>query len=264
MTLTSVLASVDENADTTGGLKIADIVVTDDGLGTNILSLAGSDAAEFEIVGTELRLRSNVVLDFEQETSFSVTVQVDDAALSGSPEDSVSTTLTVNDLNDTISPEAFWFNTIADISNASGGTGATSWSNGDAMLLSDPNLTVGTGTNSGHFSTAFSLEGFTQDGATTIGGMHVVSRDITVGTSITADLKAGDVLFSTYTEEEFNGGTLTTSSTDVVLFRPVSPSDYSSGTFSILLEELGGASSGDLLTSFTLVEKTTTIGDTTV
>lgn len=264
ISLANVLASVDENSDTSGGMKIADIVVSDDGIGTNDLSLTGSDAADFEIVGTELRLRSNVVLDYEQKTSLSVTVRVDDAALSGSPEDSVATTVTINDLNDTIPAEAFWFNTVADINNASGGTGATSWSMGDVVVLGDPNLTVGAGTNSGHFSSVFSLEGFTQDGSTRVSGMHVVGRDISVGTLTTVDLNAGDILFSTSTGEVFNGGTLATSQTDVVLFRPDSFGDYSSGTFSILLEGLGGNPSTNNLASFTLVEQTTTIGDTTV
>ena len=38
------------------GPKVADIVTTDDALGTNNLTLGGADAALFEIVGTELRL----------------------------------------------------------------------------------------------------------------------------------------------------------------------------------------------------------------
>ena len=102
VSLSNVLTSVDENSDTSGGLKIADIVVTDDGQGTNTLSLSGADAADFEIVGTELRLRSGVVLDYEVQTSLSVEVRVDDASLPGSPEDSTAIVLSVNNLNDTV------------------------------------------------------------------------------------------------------------------------------------------------------------------
>ena len=46
-------------------LKVADIVITDDALGTNTLSLSGADAALFQIVGTELFLIAGASLDFE-------------------------------------------------------------------------------------------------------------------------------------------------------------------------------------------------------
>ena len=42
-----------EDTDTTSAIKVADIVITDDALGTNVLSLSGADAALFQIVGTE-------------------------------------------------------------------------------------------------------------------------------------------------------------------------------------------------------------------
>jgi hypothetical protein len=42
---------------------VADIVVTDDALGTNILSLSGDDASLFEIDGTELYLVAGAALD---------------------------------------------------------------------------------------------------------------------------------------------------------------------------------------------------------
>ncbi len=80
--------------------KVADIVVTDDGLGTNSLSLSGADAASFEIVGTELRLKAGVVLDFETRASYSVKVNVDDTSLGNTPDAFVDYTLTINDVNE--------------------------------------------------------------------------------------------------------------------------------------------------------------------
>ena len=43
--------TIAENTDTSAGLKVADIVVTDDALGTNVLTLVGADAGFFEIWG---------------------------------------------------------------------------------------------------------------------------------------------------------------------------------------------------------------------
>ena len=65
LALENAFASVDENTDTSGRTKIADIAVTDDALGTNTLSLSGTDAASFEIVCTELFLKAGVALDHE-------------------------------------------------------------------------------------------------------------------------------------------------------------------------------------------------------
>lgn len=62
-----------------GGLvKVADIVVTDDGLGTNLLSLSGADAAKFTIVGTALYYNGGG--DFEGQNAFDVAVSVADPA----------------------------------------------------------------------------------------------------------------------------------------------------------------------------------------
>ena len=60
-----------------GGLvKVADIVVTDDGLGTNVLSLSGADAAKFSIVGSALYYTGGG--DFEGPNAFDVVVAVTD------------------------------------------------------------------------------------------------------------------------------------------------------------------------------------------
>ncbi|MEP3478069.1 MAG: DUF4347 domain-containing protein [Fuerstiella sp.] len=264
VSLSNVLASVDENSDTSAGLKIADIVVTDDGQGTNTLSVSGADSANFEIVGTELRLRSGVVLDYEVQTSLSVEVHVDDVSLPGSPEDSVATVLSVNNLNDTVLQNRLWFSNVTGGSSGSNTTGIDSWNDDDAIILGDPNLNLGSGTSSGHLSQGFSLDEFVQDGSAAISSLHVVGRDITVGNSTTFDLKAGDVLFSTSASESYNAGALNTTQHDVVVFRPTTSNDYTSGTFSLLLDGLGGTGSFQFLSAITLVEADTTIGDTVV
>lgn len=54
-------ASLAENTDTTNPLKVADIAITDDGLGSNDISLSGIDAAFFEVIGQSLFLKAGTV-----------------------------------------------------------------------------------------------------------------------------------------------------------------------------------------------------------
>ncbi|MDX2308598.1 MAG: hypothetical protein NW216_10190 [Hyphomicrobium sp.] len=86
VTLTNKVASLAENRSTTSAVKVADITVADDGLGTNLFSLTGADAASFQIVGTRLFLRAGVKLDFETKTSFVVAVRVNDPGVGGNPD----------------------------------------------------------------------------------------------------------------------------------------------------------------------------------
>jgi uncharacterized protein YjiK len=86
-----------ENTSTANALKIGDIVVTDDGLGTNALSLSGTDAAFFELNGTALYLQAGTVLDYETKASFSITISADDTTVGGTPDATVNFTLNVAD-----------------------------------------------------------------------------------------------------------------------------------------------------------------------
>jgi uncharacterized protein YjiK len=95
--LNNAVTSLEENTSTASPVKLADIVVTDDGLGINELSLSGADAASFEIIASALYLKAGVTLDFESKTSYAVTINVDDASLGASPDASVNFTLTVTD-----------------------------------------------------------------------------------------------------------------------------------------------------------------------
>jgi hypothetical protein len=65
-----------------------------------VLSLSGADASVYEIVGTALRLKAGTVLDFESKSSYSVTVNVNDAAVGATPDATVNFTLTVTNTND--------------------------------------------------------------------------------------------------------------------------------------------------------------------
>jgi hypothetical protein len=56
VTLANVTSTLFENTSTANRIKLADIVVADDTFGTNNVTLSGTDAAQFEVVGTGLYL----------------------------------------------------------------------------------------------------------------------------------------------------------------------------------------------------------------
>ncbi|MBI1349309.1 hypothetical protein GC163_23825 [bacterium] len=125
-------ASSAENTDTSMGLSVGTISVTDDGLGTNTLSLTGTDASSFEIVGNDLRLKANVALNFETKPSYSVTVNVDDSTLGGNPDASTSFTLNLTNVNEppVINDQMF---SIAENSENGTAVGTVLASDPDAM-----------------------------------------------------------------------------------------------------------------------------------
>ena len=98
--LTNAMTAIAENSDTTTRIKVANIAITDDALGTNNLSLSGADAAIFEIQGTELFIKAGTVLDFETQSNFSLTVEVDDPSVGDTPDATTDFTLTITNVND--------------------------------------------------------------------------------------------------------------------------------------------------------------------
>ncbi|MEK6258458.1 MAG: hypothetical protein AABP62_07535, partial [Planctomycetota bacterium] len=107
---------------------VADVGVTDDGLGTNAFSLSGVDLAAFELDSGVLYLKASTTLDFETKTSYAVTVSVDDSTIGGNPDASTPFTLTLTDVNEPPVIGAF-------------DTTVTYTANGAAVLL-DANATV--------------------------------------------------------------------------------------------------------------------------
>jgi len=96
--LTNTTNSVLENSNTTSSVKISDILVTDDGLGTNNLSLSGPDAGIFEITGAGLYIKAGTILDYETKTSYNVTINVDDTTVGAAPDASVNFILSITDV----------------------------------------------------------------------------------------------------------------------------------------------------------------------
>ena len=93
--LINPVTSIPENTSTAAPVKVADIVITDDGLGVNNLTVSGADAASFEITGTALYLKAGTPLSMATKPSYSVTVNVDDPSVGSTPDASVSYALAV-------------------------------------------------------------------------------------------------------------------------------------------------------------------------
>ncbi len=128
VSLTNPTNTIAENTDTTSAIKVADIVISDDALGTNTLSLTGADAGSFEIVGTELRLKAGQVLDYESQVSYDVSVQVDDSGVGATPDDTALHPFAVTNVNE------------APVFSNSGGTVA--FTEGGAAVVLDIDHTI--------------------------------------------------------------------------------------------------------------------------
>ena len=94
------ITSLAETADTAKPVRLADILLSDDREGTNVLSLTGTDAADFEIIDGVLYLKKGVVLDYETRNCRVVTVAVTDASVSATPSATREFVLQVTQAND--------------------------------------------------------------------------------------------------------------------------------------------------------------------
>jgi hypothetical protein len=98
--LVPILSSLAENVDTSAALDVADIVITDDALGSRTLWLSGIDSAKFKIVGSKLRLKAGAALDHETHPSLDVTININDSAVGGSLDDSDTMSISVSEAGD--------------------------------------------------------------------------------------------------------------------------------------------------------------------
>jgi Ca2+-binding RTX toxin-like protein len=162
ITLVNPVNTLAENTSTATRLKVADINVTDDAIGTNTLSLSGANANSFEIVGSELFVKAGTVLNFEAQASYAVTVAVDDAAVGNTPDATTNFSLTLTDVVEVITGTTGSNNIIGTTGNdiidglsgndtIRGGAGNDSIDGGsgqDNLFGDDGNDTINGGTNS--------------------------------------------------------------------------------------------------------------------
>jgi len=102
LSLRNTVTSLAETTGTTSRIKVADIVISDDGLGTNTISLTGADAAAFELVGAQLFLKAQTSLDFETKRTYALTISVSDPSLPASTPLSTDYSLSITDVNEDV------------------------------------------------------------------------------------------------------------------------------------------------------------------
>jgi uncharacterized repeat protein (TIGR01451 family) len=153
--------------------------------------------------------------------------------------------------------------THSDVVSPSGAPGLDSWTGGQLLEFADPNFALEPGTTNGTFSLLFDYGSFADDGSANIRGVHLVSSDITVGGGAnTFDLQAGDLILATLNDETLtSANTLSVTDDDLFVFRPTTAGDYTSGTFSMLLDN---PADGKRIHTISLVESDTTVGDDVV
>ena len=88
--LANAITSLSENTSTAAPIKLADIAISDDAIGTNTISLIGDDADFFELLGTALYLKAGTSLNYESKASFALTVSVGDPSLASRSEEHTS------------------------------------------------------------------------------------------------------------------------------------------------------------------------------
>lgn len=162
VTLNNAVTSILENTNTASPIKVADILVTDDGIGTNKLTLSGADANFFEITGTALYIKAGTVLDYETKTSYNITINVDDTTVGTTPDATTTYSLTVIDVVNETPPASTLF--ISEVAP---------WSSGNSPVGADWFEVSNTGTsavnitgwkmddNSNSFASSVALNGIT-------------------------------------------------------------------------------------------------------
>ncbi len=150
---------------------------------------------------------------------------------------------------------ALWLSSVGD-STTSAGSGGLTYNDGQIARLSNPNLALGPGVSNGSFTGVFDIDRFAAGNAN-INGLHVVHSPMTVGSVVPVVLQRGDILISLKSADTLGGVAVT--ARDIVRFRPTTPGDYASGSFSLVLRDpFVGANVRD----FALVETPMTIGGT--
>ena len=139
LSYTGLISSIPEHQTLTSPLRVGTVNVTDDGIGTNTITLAGPDAALFELdANNNLSLKSGLAIDYAVQTQFHVTILLDDPAIAGSPDSSRTLIITVQDLNE--APTASALANVTVLEDAAPGTINTASSfhdpNGDALSYS--------------------------------------------------------------------------------------------------------------------------------
>jgi predicted extracellular nuclease/phosphodiesterase/alkaline phosphatase D-like protein len=100
LSLSNAITRLAENTSTANRIKVADVGIADDGVGSHTISLSGADAASFEVSGSALYLKAGINLNFEAKAAYAVSLSASDPALPGSTPVTASYSLAISDINE--------------------------------------------------------------------------------------------------------------------------------------------------------------------
>ena len=101
ITIVPETKTLSENRDASSRIQVATINISDDGLGTNILTINGIDNSFFEIVEqNKLYLKAGTLLNYETKSTYAVVVEVNDSTVGASPNVTANFMLTVSNSNE--------------------------------------------------------------------------------------------------------------------------------------------------------------------
>lgn len=86
ITVLNAVSQINENTSTSSRLRVADLQITDDGIGDNRITLVGQDAGYFEVVANQLFIKAGTVLDYETKSNYQVNIEVDDPNVGATPD----------------------------------------------------------------------------------------------------------------------------------------------------------------------------------
>ncbi len=152
---------------------------------------------------------------------------------------------------------SLWITTDKDVSG-SGDPCLDTWDDAEIVQVGQAYFSLEPGTSAGTFSSPANMENQSLLGLASLHAIHYVTRNITVGSTTTFDLLAGDLLLAHHGGLELVGA-VWTGKEDVFVFRPNTAGDYGSGTVSMLLNDFSGHAH-----AISLVETATVVGDTTL
>jgi Ca2+-binding RTX toxin-like protein/uncharacterized protein YjiK len=172
--LNNATPSIVQTTSTTTALKVGDIQITDDGKGTNNLTLTGTDASFFEITAGALYLKAGTTLNSTTKASYNVNINADDPTVGSNPDATLAFTLGVTATATPVTPvvppvttPATPTTTTLIISEAS------PWSSGNSPYAADWFELTNTGT------TAIDITGWKMDDNSNSFGSAVALRGIT-------------------------------------------------------------------------------------
>jgi hypothetical protein len=202
---------------------VADIVVTDDALGSETTALAGTDAASFEIDGTELFLQAGTALDALTDSDLEVTVEVDDTSLGAGADDSATLNITVTDAT---APTVTLSSGAADPTNADPFQVTITFSE-EVQNFAVSDITLGNG-SAGNLATSDDTV-FTADISPSSDGTVTVD----VGAAVAEDLAGNDNEAATQLSRDYDGTAPTAAFTASI----ASPTNGSSVVFDVVFSE---------------------------